>query len=72
MAELVKLRASVFLGRLHWLPLISDPDTGVIYELLAMLAALRRMRATRGALASNRRSPSILPNGDCLSLPAQA
>ncbi|MBM7568395.1 DUF3238 domain-containing protein [Paenibacillus sacheonensis] len=32
MADLVKIRAGVFIGGLHWLPAVRDPETGVTFE----------------------------------------
>ncbi|QHW31714.1 DUF3238 domain-containing protein [Paenibacillus rhizovicinus] len=32
MADLVKIRGSVFIGGLHWLPAMRDPETGIISE----------------------------------------
>lgn len=32
MADLVKIRAAVFIGGVHWLPPVQDPETGIISE----------------------------------------
>ncbi|SFI77292.1 Protein of unknown function [Paenibacillus sp. UNC496MF] len=32
MATIVKIRAGVFVGGVHWLPAVRDPETGLAYE----------------------------------------